>query len=574
MVQILSNMIRPVVWSLLLAILVGTISTLSSISLMGLSAWLIASAALQPPLYVLSLAIVGVRFCGVMRAVFRYLERYFTHKVGFSLFTSFRVFVLTKIIKALPFKQQTENGDAFDLIVNAVDNLRDSFLRFFLPPIITTISVFILSIWFFIYSYDLMILLISSWLIFMIAIPYMTWRRYLKLKKHKFLLTQEIIEFYEGNRELSFYNYDKYRLKNINHSIEQYQQYQQNLFKLKLKVNLCSEFIMGAYLVICLAISIYLVNTQDFNPIMAITIILTYQAVLEVLAMMPSLIEHFDEASKRWQDLAIFMQEKKFIANANNEVKNEVKNENQEDKQSKDVQLLLKDLAYGYDKVLLRDINLSIKKGNKTLIVGTSGCGKSTLFYVLMRLLYPLKGNIFIQGKNYDDLAEKSIREHFAVAFQEHHIFNLSIRDNFKMLYENITDEEIYKSLENVYLLDFVKQVGLDYIVGNDGNKLSGGQKHRLQLAICLAKQKDIILLDEPTAGLDIKTTNNICSQLMEKYQKQTMIVTSHDISLLRFFDDIIICGEEKIIEQGNIKKLLLREDSYLNKLIRYKNFI
>lgn len=567
MVQILSNMIRPVVWSLLLAILVGTISTLSSISLMGLSAWLIASAALQPPLYVLSLAIVGVRFCGVMRAVFRYLERYFTHKVGFSLFTSFRVFVLTKIIKALPFKKQTENGDTFDLIVNAVDNLRDSFLRFFLPPIITTISVFILS---FLYSYDLMILLISSWLIFMIVIPYMTWRRYLKLKKHKFLLTQEIIEFYEGNRELSFYNYDKYRLKNINHSIEQYQQYQQNLFKLKLKVNLCSEFIMGAYLVICLAISIYLVNTQDFNPIMAITIILTYQAVLEVLAMMPSLIEHFDEASKRWQDLAIFMQEKKFIADTDNEIKSE----NQEDKQSKDVQLLLKDLAYGYDKVLLRDINLSIKKGNKTLIVGTSGCGKSTLFYVLMRLLYPLKGNIFIQGKNYDDLAEKSIREHFAVAFQEHHIFNLSIRDNFKMLYENITDEEIYKSLENVYLLDFVNQVGLDYIVGNDGNKLSGGQKHRLQLAICLAKQKDIILLDEPTAGLDIKTTNNICSQLMEKYQKQTMIVTSHDISLLRFFDDIIICGEEKIIEQGNIKKLLLREDSYLNKLIRYKNFI
>ena len=105
-------------------------------------------------------------------------------------------------------------------------------------------------------------------------------------------------------------------------------------------------------------------------------------------------------------------------------------------------------------------------------------------------IIISIEGNIFIQGKNYDDLAEKSIREHFAVAFQEHHIFNLSIRDNFKMLYENITDEEIYKSLENVYLLDFVKQVGLDYIVGNDGNKLSGGQKHRLQLAICLAKQK------------------------------------------------------------------------------------
>lgn len=88
------------------------------------------------------------------------------------------------------------------------------------------------------------------------------------------------------------------------------------------------------------------------------------------------------------------------------------------------------------------------------------------------------------------------------------------------------------------------------------------------------SKTKDIILLDEPTAGLDIKTTNNICSQIMEKYKKQTMIVTSHDISLLRFFDDIIICGDRKIIEQGNIKVLLNYSDSYLNKLIDCKNFI
>ena len=108
--------------------------------------------------------------------------------------------------------------------------------------------------------------------------------------------------------------------------------------------------------------------------------------------------------------------------------------------------------------------------------------------------------------------------------------------------------------------------MGLDYIVGNDGNKLSGGQKHRLQLAICLAKQKDIILLDEPTAGLDIKTTNNICSQLMEKYQKQTMIVNFSWYKLLRFLM-ILLLWRRKIIEQGNIKKLLLREDSYLNKI-------
>ena len=115
----------------------------------------------------------------------------------------------------------------------------------------------------------------------------------------------------QNTQTVSYTHLDVY--KRQNHSIEQYQQYQQNLFKLKLKVNLCSEFIMGAYLVICLAISIYLVNTQDFNPIMAITIILTYQAVLEVLAMMPSLIAvsytHLDVYKRQDQ---MFQEKKRF----------------------------------------------------------------------------------------------------------------------------------------------------------------------------------------------------------------------------------------------------------------------
>lgn len=111
MINEIKTISRPVIFILSVAVLVGTLAGLSSISLMGLSAWLIASAALQPPLYVLSLAIVGVRFCGIMRAVFRYLERYLSHKAGFALFMRFRVFMLAKIIAALPFERQSSNGD-------------------------------------------------------------------------------------------------------------------------------------------------------------------------------------------------------------------------------------------------------------------------------------------------------------------------------------------------------------------------------------------------------------------------------------------------------------------------------
>ena len=147
MVSELKIVLRPLLAGLSAAVVIGTLAGLSSVSLMGLSAWLIASAALQPPLYVLSLAIVGVRFCGIMRALLRYLERYLSHKVAFALFTDLRTAVLRKIIEALPFKRQTSNGDAYTIIVEAVDKIRDDFLRFFLPPFTATFSCFAVMIW-------------------------------------------------------------------------------------------------------------------------------------------------------------------------------------------------------------------------------------------------------------------------------------------------------------------------------------------------------------------------------------------------------------------------------------------
>lgn len=565
MLQELRNIFRPVMWSLILTIIIGTVSTLSTVSLMGLSAWLIASAALQPPLYVLSLAIVGVRFCGIMRAVFRYLERYLTHNLGFKLFTKFRVLVITKVINSLPFKRKTANGDVFDLIANAVDSLRDSALRFFLPPIIVSSCVVIIAIWCSLYSYSMMILLLSAWFLFMFVIPYIAWQTYQKLIKYKFALNEEILEMFEGNTELLVYNYATYRLNFVERAINEYQMYQQQLAKIKLKINFISEILLGGYITICVAIAIYLVNMQGLNAIIVITMILTIQAVIEALVVIPALLEYIHEAVLRWQEIVPYLKEDKKSISINKTLCNNTKEE---------YELILDKVSYGYDDVLIKNLDLSIIKGQKTLIVGASGCGKSTLFYVLTRLLYPLDGKIILNNKDYDTLDEESIRKNYAVAMQEHHIFNLTIRENFQMLYETITDEEIYKALAKVYLLDFVQKVGLDYKLVNNGSNLSGGQKHRLQLAICLAKQKDIILLDEPTAGLDIETANNICKEIIENYIEKTIIVSSHDISLLNYFDNIVVLEAGKVVEQGEIKTLLENKKSYLTKMVKYRNLV
>lgn len=564
MLQELKQICRPVVWGLVLAIFVGSASTISSISLMGLSAWLISSAALQTPLYMLSLAIVGVRFCGISRAVLRYLERYVAHNVGFSLFTKFRVIVLAKVIAALPFKRQTANGDAFEIIVNAVDSLRDSCLRFFLPPIITSISAICIAIWVGFYDSMIMAIVLLSWICLAVVLPYIIWLEYRKLPAFKFALAKDILEFYDGNKELIVFNYVQTRLKEVRCSIDEYQSYRTVLFKIKLKANLYGEFLLGLFFVCSLGLLVEIVNKGQLNAVIAITILLVFQAVLESLAMLPALVEHFDEAYKRWQDLVPFMTDKSGCELQVEAIKS----------RDKTHELFIDNLAYGYEKILLSNLNIRLAKGEKTLIIGPSGCGKSTLFYVLTALLKQKQGDIFLQGINYANLSIEDIRAKYAVSFQEHHIFNLSIRDNFKMIYEDISDAEILKALEQVYMLEFVNKVGLDYILQSDGNNLSGGQKHRIQIAICLAKQKDIILLDEPTSGLDIKTANNLCREIMQSYKDTTMLVTSHDISLINYFDNIIICDDEKIIEQGKIKMLLADRNSYLAKLTAFKNLI
>lgn len=231
-------------------------------------------------------------------------------------------------------------------------------------------------------------------------------------------------------------------------------------------------------------------------------------------------------------------------------------------------------ISYGYKEPLCCEMSFSLYKGRRTLLVGGSGCGKSTLFYLLTRLIEPICGDMYLKGKNYPAWDKQAWRAHFAASFQEHHIFNLSIRDNFKMFYPDITDEEIYQALAKVQLTGFVQQCGLDYMLAAGGINLSGGQKHRMQLAITLARPKDIILLDEPTAGLDIVSAHEFLKQLMAADKDAAMLVASHDLSIADYFDDIIIMGERKIIEQGDIKTLMQDENSHLYKMMKYSNLI
>lgn len=157
----------------------------------------------------------------------------------------------------------------------------------------------------------MMILLLSAWFLFMFVIPYIAWQTYQKFIKYKFALNEEILEMFEGNTELLVYNYATYRLNFVERAINEYQMYQQQLAKIKLKINFISEILLGAYITICVAIAIYLVNMQGLNAIIVITMVLTIQAVIEALVVIPALLEHVHEAVLKWQEIVPYLKEDK-----------------------------------------------------------------------------------------------------------------------------------------------------------------------------------------------------------------------------------------------------------------------
>ena len=563
MINELKSIFRPLVASFSAAVAAGTLAGLSSVSLMGLSAWLIATAALQVPLYMLSLAIIGVRFCGIMRAVFRYLERYLSHRAGFALFTKFRVFVLRRIIAVLPFKRHTSNGDAFTIIVEAVDRLRDSFLRFFLPPVTATMVCFAVMIWTGFYSYALVWILSAAWLVFIAAVPCAAYFFYKRKEHCGFSLAEEILEFYDGGREMYVYDFSGRKLAAAKQAIDRYQNGRKSRFLLKGRIELLCEILLGMFIVFVMGTVIYLAQEQQFSAVMAIAFLLTIQSVLEILAAVPPLAEHLDEGRRNWQELKSFMNGRK-VKQATGSA----------DGKKSGAVLDVENITFGYAKPLCRNMSFSLHKGQKILLVGSSGCGKSTLFYVLTGLLDIFSGDMYLQGKNYLQWNKQAWRSHFAASFQEHHIFNLSIRENFKIFYPDITDEEIWQALDKAEFTDFVRLHGLDYILTGGGTNLSGGQKHRLQLAISLAGKKDIILLDEPTAGLDIVSSHKIMRRIVSADKEAALLVASHDLSMADYFDDVIIMENGTIKEQGSIKMLMQSENSYLHRMMKYNNLI
>ena len=229
-------------------------------------------------------------------------------------------------------------------------------------------------------------------------------------------------------------------------------------------------------------------------------------------------------------------------------------------------EIKLENVTFSYDgkRDVLKNVNMTFPEKGMTAIVGESGCGKSTVVNMLIGAFRPQKGEVTVGGKQLEKLSRENWYSHLSAVSYNTYIFNESVRDNFKMAKENVSDEEIFAALEKVNLKEFIEENGgLDKVITEDANNISGGQKQRLALAIALVSDKDIYVFDEATSNIDIDSKAIIMKNIKAISESRSVIVISHRLANVVPADNIYYMEEGEIKESGSHEKLMSAKQGY-----------
>ena len=229
-----------------------------------------------------------------------------------------------------------------------------------------------------------------------------------------------------------------------------------------------------------------------------------------------------------------------------------------------------KDVQFSYqDAGILKNINLTIKKGKSVALVGSSGAGKSTLADLVPRFHDVSAGVLSIDGKNIKDYSLHSLRKSISIVTQEPILFNDTIAANIALGKPEATEAEIIAAAKIANAYDFImkKEGGFESVIGDRGSKLSGGERQRLTIARAVLKNPPILILDEATSALDTESEKLVQEAINNMMQNRTSIVIAHRLSTIRHADEIIVLQKGNIVERGNHDELLA-QNGYYRKLI------
>lgn len=527
---------------IILAVILGALTILSSISLMALSAWLISVASLRPSIAELSVAVVGVRFFGISRAVFRYLERVVSHDTTFRLLAELRVSFYRLIEPLAPARLTSQrSGDLLTRAVTDIESLQQLLLRGVAPPFVGLNIIMVFSL--FLGAFDPLIALIG--LLFMlgagIGLPLLSaWSSEISSAQRvqaRAGLNAALVDAVQGMAEIVVYGQQHAQIDEIARLSEKAAQAERQSSRIDALQTALLVLLTHGSAVLVLAVAI-----PRIDAIYLATLMLATTAVFEAfmpLAQAALQLGATRSASQRLFELAD-------LPPAVNE------REGLQLPVPKQPTLSLHRITFRYapdHPPVLEDVSLVLAPGQRIAILGASGAGKSTLVNLLLRFWEYQGGSIRLGDYELRDYAQTDVRAIFGVMTQRPHLFNTTIRDNIHLARPSAGPAEVEQAARAAQIHDFIQSLpdGYDTIVGEDGLRLSGGERQRIALARVLLKDAPILILDEVTANLDLLTEHAVLDTVLQAAVGKSLLMFTHRRVLLEQMDKVFIIHQRQL---------------------------
>ena len=496
-----------------LATSLGAAALIGGIGLTISSAWLITMAAQHPPILVLSVSIVMVRFFGISRSGARYVERIVSHESVFRRLTAIRVKLFERLTDRTSFiVRDLNSGNYVKAIVDDVERAQEYQLRVTLPRYAALISlVFGILLAFWIYPV-LLVILLPVTLALLLAIPSIVNK---KCSSQSFLIEEienryarEISDVSYGITEAQIYGY-KDRLLNKIHGIER-------------EINSAEKALLGAIRTLqCLTLLLIGVSIVGTSLLMYNARIDTDLPAVKISMAIFLPLVAFEGITNWYPNLFISGK----LLRAQRSIDSLV---NESGARSVGIALgpVTSDLridsaTVAWDRAFMVPVTAQVRSGEVLVIRGKSGSGKSTLALALVGLL-PYKGSITFGGVEVRDFSD--LHTYISASLQRGHIFNTSLRENLKIANPDASDAEIQRILTLLEL----DAISLDEVVGEFGRPLSGGEAKRVGVARALLSQAPVVLLDEPTEHLDHQLAERLETRIAQECRDKSLIVITH----------------------------------------------